>query len=559
MRKSKKRVKQSMIVCAMGLFLLGGVPVHATEYEAQFAGQIQENEEKSEGELPILTAKDDIASGKTYGCQWVIDHNGTLTVRSMNDMSKLITSDWQDYKDKIKKVDIDVPYCGKLNDLFKEYPVLEEAKVKIDVVGERYHNTALFWAGYMFAYCPKLKKVELEGFENTSLIDYGDMFSGCSELEEVNLDRMKSNSIWYISGIVQGCTSLKTFRFGGLDLGDTFGWRYAFNGCRNLEKLDLSSYDLTDMRELEYTFKGCKNLTELKFPKEIVIKIQKIGAAFSDCSSLKTLDLSNFDMTKLKEGDSSAYTLDKTFSGCTALEEIQAPLHLSLDIPLPEGKWYRDDTGEQITSLPKELEKSITVHRQEEGNPFMDVRLSAWQYDGAKYVYDNGIMTGKETKDNGQIYFDVTSPMTRAEFVQTLYNYQGIPAVKYSEVFTDVGKNKWYTNAILWAKENDIVAGKGKIFDVDGKVTRQEMATMLYNFAKYRKFNVKNSGKLTGFADHTTVDSWAVDAMKWAVAKKIINGKPGKTQGQMLLDPKGFATRGEGATILKNFMQKYKK
>ena len=185
--------------------------------------------------------------------------------------------------------------------------------------------------------------------------------------------------------------------------------------------------------------------------------------------------------------------------------------------------------------------------------------MEDWQYAGAQYVYFNGIMTGKKILSDKTAVFDAGAVMTRAEFVKALYNYEGMPIVKYQSRFKDVPNDKWYTKAILWAVRNEIVAGKGRVFDVEGLITRQDMAVMLYNYAQYKKLDVSNTKKLTGFADYKKADSYATKALKWAVGNGIINGKPSKNGKKVYLDPKGNATRGEAATILKTFVTIYKK
>lgn len=155
-------------------------------------------------------------------------------------------------------------------------------------------------------------------------------------------------------------------------------------------------------------------------------------------------------------------------------------------------------------------------------------------------------MKGKGVCDN-KVIFDSVGKITRAEFVQVLYNMEKTPEVVYKEIFTDVKNNKWYTNAITWAYDNDIVRGKGDVFDVNGKITREEAVTILRKYAVFKGYSDAASGDVSVFEDHTLISTWAVDNMRWAVGNKIMNGKGS------IIDPLGNASRAECAAILKNF------
>ena len=118
-------------------------------------------------------------------------------------------------------------------------------------------------------------------------------------------------------------------------------------------------------------------------------------------------------------------------------------------------------------------------------------------------------------------------------------------------------KEKWYTNAILWAYDQKLVSGVGnKRFGVNDKITRQDMITILYKYAeKSNKKYVKGASKfsISSYTDSKNVVSYAVLPMKWAVGNKIMNGKP-VSENKYKLDPKGNTTRAECAAVMKNYM-----
>lgn len=186
-------------------------------------------------------------------------------------------------------------------------------------------------------------------------------------------------------------------------------------------------------------------------------------------------------------------------------------------------------------------------------NPFADVDVKSWQFPYVKYALDENLMAGKGTSNAGKaVVFEPNKNMTRAEFVQTLYNKEGKPAVSYKNVFVDVPKGKWYTNAVMWAYQNDIVKGKSNRFDVEGNITREEMATILYKYAaNYKGYEAAGRAQLTGYTDAKSISSWATENMKWAIQYGIMKGKGN------LVAPKDNATRAEGATMLRNFIIAY--
>jgi hypothetical protein len=105
----------------------------------------------------------------------------------------------------------------------------------------------------------------------------------------------------------------------------------------------------------------------------------------------------------------------------------------------------------------------------------------------------------------------------------------------------------------LWAAENGVVSGVGGgLFDPDGEITREQLAVMMFNYAKFAGFGTDGAVSLDGFGDGADVSEWAAEALRWAVGTGLITGKPGR-----LLDPKGTATRAEVATILQRFIMNF--
>ena len=185
---------------------------------------------------------------------------------------------------------------------------------------------------------------------------------------------------------------------------------------------------------------------------------------------------------------------------------------------------------------------------------FTDVEKN-WAYPGIQYCVTHGIMGGM-----GDGTFAPTGTTTRAQIVQILYNLEGTPAVSGTTPFTDLTAN-WYKPAILWAYQNNVVAGTSPTtFDPEGPVTREQIAVILtqYMFNVLKMERTWTPADLSTFPDGAQVSGWAKEAMQDAVALGLINGTKA-SDGLVYLDPQGSAARQQVATILMNFCQNVKK
>ncbi len=185
---------------------------------------------------------------------------------------------------------------------------------------------------------------------------------------------------------------------------------------------------------------------------------------------------------------------------------------------------------------------------------FTDVTKN-WAYPGIQYCVTHGIMGGM-----GDGTFAPTGTTTRAQIVQILYNLEGTPAVSGTTPFTDLTAN-WYKPAILWAYQNNVVAGTSPTtFDPERPVTREQIAVILtqYMFHVLKMERTWTPADLSTFPDGAQVSSWAKEAMQDAVALGLINGSKA-SDGKVYLDPQGSAARQQVATILMNFCQNVKK
>ena len=183
------------------------------------------------------------------------------------------------------------------------------------------------------------------------------------------------------------------------------------------------------------------------------------------------------------------------------------------------------------------------------GVGFTDMpKYGNWAHEGLDFCLENGLIAGMSK--------DTVAPagvMTRAMLVTVLWRAEGKPEAQGKTPFTDV-KAKWAKDAVAWAYENEIVKGMtATTFAPDDKLSREQIATILYRFTEYKGGDVSARADLSGFPDGGKTHSYAKDAMSWAVAEGLISGVK---QGNMnYLDPRGNATRAQVATILMRYLE----
>lgn len=181
--------------------------------------------------------------------------------------------------------------------------------------------------------------------------------------------------------------------------------------------------------------------------------------------------------------------------------------------------------------------------------PFEDVSNMDWYYEYVESIYANRIMTGLDPK-----HFGPGDSLARAQFATILYRMNGTPIVDYTARFHDVAAGVWYTDAILWAADTNVVTGYSDgNFGPGDNITREQIALMMYRYANYKNYDTSKKADFTQYQDNVKVSNYAREAMRWAVGNGIITGKYNET----VLDPQGNANRAECATIITRFINMY--
>lgn len=177
-----------------------------------------------------------------------------------------------------------------------------------------------------------------------------------------------------------------------------------------------------------------------------------------------------------------------------------------------------------------------------------DIPQDSWYYNYVQEAFFRDLFKGVSSDA-----FEPEQAMTRSMLVTVLWRYEGSPEAADGR-FTDVPQNVWYTEAVNWAASKEIVNGIGKgEFDPEGKITREQMAVILYRYAKWKGLNTEVLGSFESFVDGALVSPWAYEGLAWTIGHGIIGGV--KDGNVLSLQPQGDATRAQVSAILIRFIQ----
>ena len=199
-------------------------------------------------------------------------------------------------------------------------------------------------------------------------------------------------------------------------------------------------------------------------------------------------------------------------------------------------------------------------------NSFTDVATDAWYSDAITYVVEKGMMCGTSNRS-----FAPDTIATRAMVVTVLWRHVGQPDyICYGTTYPDVIPGEWYSIATEWAYFNDVMvgfpipfnpsedapSGFGATFGPDDPMSREQLATVLFRYAKLKGLDVSAKTELQRFPDYAKVSNWAYEAMQWCVSEGLIQGNV--IGGVTMLDPHGNTTRAQLACILMRFLENTK-
>ena len=417
---------------------------------------------------------------------------------------------------------------------------------------------------------------ELTGLKTLDLSDTGidaTFFGGLVNLSLTSLDLSGNEELTDLGGLLLTTGSSQT----------------STTVAQSLETLDISNTGVTNLNFLwnsSTSAASVPNLTSLTakgLALTSVAGLVQVAEADDFDAEAATVDLSGSTLTDTEEnrghlqrleaalGDTAGlpsvgYVVEDTATGTVTVSPNAPAQGGTVTITAAPAEGYKvgtvtvtDEDGEAVTVAEGENDNEYT-YTQPDGtvtiavtfvwdNPFADVG-DEWYTQAVQYVYQNNIMAGMDTTPET---FAPGKSLTRAEAVQLFYNLEGQPDISDENLgypYGDVEVNEWYTNAIYWARLNGVAVGDDEgNFRPNATISRQEFAQMLYNYAKYKKYDLTGSADLSGFSDAGSISSWAETAMKWANANGLINGHA----DTLLIDPTGDTSRAQAASIMRNF------
>ena len=317
-----------------------------------------------------FAADDDIASGTSGTCSWVIDANGELTINPSTDgVSGILGSyvsaspPWSAYAESVKKVkvlpsvststgccalfadmvnctemdlrNLDTSRATNMSYMFRRCSSLQHLDLSnfdtsnvtslssmfymcenlIDLDLSNFVTTNVRYMGDMFRYCSSLRSVDLSSFRVPNVTSLEEVFSDCSSLVSVDLSTLNVGQLTNIRRMFYHCTSLESVNVSGLDVSHVTNMGGVFDRCENLKTLDLSDWHTNSVTTLQNMFRGCKSLKSVDVSSFDVSHVTRLDSVFEECSSLEELDLSNWVT-------SSAQYLFQIFAHCESLEFV---------------------------------------------------------------------------------------------------------------------------------------------------------------------------------------------------------------------------------------------
>jgi hypothetical protein len=203
--------------------------------------------------------------------------------------------------------------------------------------------------------------------------------------------------------------------------------------------------------------------------------------------------------------------------------------------------------GSPVATKTEEEKQTQTTTPAASAEPvaaLRDVSTSDWYYEDVKFAVENGLFKGVSESE-----FAPDAQMTRAMLATVLHRLAGEPAAAGAAPFGDVPAGRWFTEAVAWASANGVIDGySADVFGANDAVTREQIAVLLYRYAKLMGYDVSATADLSGYADVGAVAEWAREAMAWANATGLIAGR-----GANALAPADTATRAEVAAMLHRF------
>ncbi|MDD4753006.1 MAG: S-layer homology domain-containing protein [Desulfitobacteriaceae bacterium] len=272
------------------------------------------------------------------------------------------------------------------------------------------------------------------------------------------------------------------------------------------------------------------------------------GSSYTDAS----LSVAKADFDKLSGKDVAvtvnrgSYTLKDLKNGSYVLEKGTDYTVSSSTIIIHAGYLDSLPEGKQLITFDMSggIDPILTITIAD--IPFTDVTIDDWFASEIMWAYENGLIIGTSSTT-----FSPHDATTRGMIVTILYRLESAPAAA-ANPFSDVEADKYYTDAVTWAAENGVVSGYGNgNFGPEDPVTREQLAVILFNYAKFKGYDVSvgENTNIFSYEDAGKISEYAISAIQWACGAGILRGDGAK------LDPQGNATRAQVAAMLMRFVE----
>lgn len=417
----------------------------------------------------------------------------------------------------------------------------------------------------MFDGCTSLKTVSLS---NTITHIGNDAFQNCTALETINIPQniesigscafyncmnLKTITIpekvrIIYSGTFYNCSKLTTVKMEGVTEIEEYYWgKGAFEGCSTLRTVYFSK----SIAEIgDNAFKGipASQLTIYGYAETAAkYYAQEKGYKFVECTPVTSIKITGAN----KVTESSKITLTATISPTNAYnkaivwtssnENIAKVNQTGVVTGIKSGTATITVKAKDGTEVKATYQITVTPYKL----PFTDVATNAWYYNSVMFVYREGIIQGANEKQ-----FKPSNNLTRGQLATILWRMENSPKVTYKNPFPDVKTSDYFYNAVMWAASKGIVNGYNTgVFKPNTYVTREQLAVMINNYARYKGKNIDIETNIYKYEDSAKVSSYAKDGLRWAIANKVLSGKSNGTK----IDPQGTATRAEAAAMLQNY------
>lgn len=552
----------------------------------------------------ISVAQDDVTSGECgANVTWTLSENGVLTVCGNGAMEyyEKDTFPWVKYQLNIQKVIVNDGVTSISDNAFQECinltdVILADSVEKIgahafyrceNLVNVSFGKNLNEIGSGAFQKCINLKEVDIPD----GVSELGDsIFRECKKLSRITLPK-EINTIPYYSFFE--CSNLEyvTIPEGVVSIGGS-----AFAYSKNLKEITIPK-NVNEIDQL--AFYGCESLTSIDVNEENIAYQSRDGVLLDKQGVTLISYPANNSKNMYRMPNTVKKIADHAFYKGKNLENIQLSdnlISISDDAFHVMQKLTRITIPESVKSIGKEAfawnsnlrmirflgdapdigelcfsSNTLTVYYPANNSTwtksimktynghdigwetwsiskiFFDVKDTDWFSPYVEYSFEKNMMGGT---GNGR--FEPYTHLSRAMAVQILYARAGSPDISTSPRFSDVESGSWYFKAIQWASENNIVSGVGNgKFAPNADVTREQLAVILY--ASQDK--PESAVSLDRFADSNKVSNWAKDAVGWAVDCEIIRGS--KKNGRLYVNPEGYATRAEAATMLTQYDKKF--